>query len=190
MIKKYEGLIMSKVLFIVGSLRQGSFNHQLAQEAEKALAGKADVSYLDWSQVPIFSQDLEQSTPSAVAKVREEVQATDAIWIFSPVYNFSIPGSVKNLLDWLSRSLDLSDPRGASAINEKVVTVSSVANAGQEPMFAIYKDLLPFIRTTAVGEFTSAQVNDSAWVDGKFIASSETLAGLKAQADALLAAID
>lgn len=90
---------MSKVLFIVGSLRQGSFNHQLAQEAEKALSGKADVSYLDWSQVPIFSQDLEQSTPSAVAKVREEVQAADAIWIFSPVYNFSIPGSVKNLLD-------------------------------------------------------------------------------------------
>lgn len=181
---------MSKVLFIVGSLRQGSFNNQLAQEAEKALAGKADVSYLDWSQVPIFSQDLEQSTPSAVAKVREEVQAADAIWIFSPVYNFSIPGSVKNLLDWFSRSLDLSDPRGASAINEKIVTVSSVANAGQEPMFAIYKDLLPFIRTTAVGEFTSAQVNDSAWVDGKFVASSETLAGLKAQADALLTAID
>lgn len=75
MIKKYGGLIMSKVLFIVGSLRQGSFNNQLAQETEKALAGKADVSYLDWSQVPIFSQDLEQSTPSAVAKVREEVQA-------------------------------------------------------------------------------------------------------------------
>ena len=70
------------------------------------------------------------------------------------------------------------------------MTVSSVANAGQEPMFAIYKDLLPFIRTTAVGEFTSAQVNDSAWVDGKFIASSETLVGLKAQADALLAAIN
>ena len=177
---------MSKVLFIVGSLRQGSFNNQLAQEAEKVLAGKADVSYLDWSQVPIFSQDLEQSTPSAVAKVREEVQAADAIWIFSPVYNFSIPGSVKNLLDWLSRSLDLSDPRGASAINEKVVTVSSVANAGQEPMFSIYKDLLPFIRTTAVGEFTSAQVNDSAWVDGKFIASQETLSSLATQADALL----
>ena len=180
---------MSKVLFIVGSLRQGSFNHQLAQEAEKALAGKAEVSYLDWSQVPIFSQDLEQSAPSTVIKIREEVLAADAIWIFSPVYNFSIPG-LKNLLDWLSRSLDLFDPRGASAINEKIVTVSSVANAGQESMFAIYNDLLPFIRTNAVGEFTSAQVNDSAWVDGQFIASPETLSGLKAQADALLSAIN
>ena len=103
---------MSKVLFIVGSLRQGSFNHQLAKEAEKVLAGRTEVSYLDWSQVPVFSQDLEQSTPAAVAKVREEVLAADAIWIFSPVYNFSIPGSVKNLLYWLSRALDISDTRG------------------------------------------------------------------------------
>ena len=179
-----------KVLFIVGSLREGSFNHQMALEAEKALAGKAEVSYLDYSAIPLFNQELEVPTLPAVAAAREAVLAADAIWIFSPVYNFSIPGSVKNLLDWLSRSLDLSDPRGASAINEKIVTVSSVANAGQEPMFAIYKDLLPFIRTTAVGEFTSAQVNDSAWVDGKFVASSETLSGLKAQADALLAAIN
>ena len=43
---------MSKVLFIVGSLRQGSFNHQLAEQAEKALAGKAEVSYLDYKDVP------------------------------------------------------------------------------------------------------------------------------------------
>ena len=48
-----------KVLFIVGSLRQGSFNHQMALEAEKALAGKVEVSYLDYSAVPLFSQDLE-----------------------------------------------------------------------------------------------------------------------------------
>ena len=43
-----------KVLFIVGSLRQGSFNHQMALEAEKALAGKAEVSYLDYSTLPLF----------------------------------------------------------------------------------------------------------------------------------------
>ena len=47
-----------KVLFIVGSLREGSFNHQMALEAEKALAGKAEVSYLDYSAIPLFSQTL------------------------------------------------------------------------------------------------------------------------------------
>ena len=177
-----------KVLFIVGSLRQGSFNHQMALEAEKALAGKAEVSYLDYSAVPLFSQDLEVPTHPAVAAAREAVLAADAIWIFSPVYNFSIPGTVKNLLDWLSRALDLSDTRGASALQDKFITVSSVANAGQ--LFAIYKDLLPFIRTQVVGDFTAARVNDSAWADGKLVLEEATASSLAKQADDLLAAIN
>ena len=172
-----------KVLFIVGSLRQGSFNHQMALEAEKALAGKAEVSYLDYSAVPLFSQDLEVPTHPAVA-------AADAIWIFSPVYNFSIPGTVKNLLDWLSRALDLSDTRGVSALQDKFVTVSSVANAGHDQLFAIYKDLLPFIRTQVVGDFTAARVNDSAWADGKLVLEEATASSLEKQADDLLAAIN
>ncbi|WP_061588036.1 NADPH-dependent FMN reductase [Streptococcus oralis] len=178
-----------KVLFIVGSLRQGSFNHQMALEAEKVLAGKAEVSYLDYSAVPLFSQDLEVPTHPAVA-AREAVLAADAIWIFSPVYNFSIPGTVKNLLDWLSRALDLSDTRGASALQDKFVTVSSVANAGHDQLFAIYKDLLPFIRTQVVGDFTAARVNDSAWADGKLVLEEATASSLAKQADDLLAAIN
>ena len=179
-----------KVLFIVGSLRQGSFNHQMALEAEKALAGKVEVSYLDYSAVPLFSQDLEIPTHPAVAAAREAVLAADAIWIFSPVYNFSIPGTVKNLLDWLSRALDLTDTRSASALQDKFVTVSSVANAGHEQLFAIYKDLLPFIRTQIVGDFTATRVNDSAWVDGKLVLDKAAASSLAKQADNLLAAIN
>ena len=178
-----------KVLFIVGSLREGSFNHQMALETEKALAGKAEVSYLDYSAIPLFSQDLEVPTLPAVAAAREAVQAADAIWIFSPVYNFSIPGTVKNLLDWLSRAIDLSDTRGASALQDKIVTVSSVANAGHDQLFAIYKDLLPFIRTQVVGDFTAARVNDSAWADGQLVLEDSIAASLKQQAEDLLQAI-
>jgi oxidoreductase len=178
-----------KVLFIVGSLRECSFNHQMALETEKALAGKAEVSYLDYSAIPLFSQDLEVPTLPAVAAVREAVQAADAIWIFSPVYNFSIPGTVKNLLDWLSRAIDLSDTRGASALQDKIVTVSSVANAGHDQLFAIYKDLLPFIRTQVVGDFTAARVNYSAWADGQLVLEDSVAASLKQQAEDLLRAI-
>ena len=178
-----------KVLFIIGSLRQGSFNHQMALEAEKTLAGKAEVSYLDYSALPLFSQDLEVPTHPAVAAAREAVLAADAIWIFSPVYNFSIPGTVKNLLDWLSRALDLSDTRGASALQDKFVTVSSVANAGHDQLFAIYKDLLPFIRTQVVGDFTAARVNDSAWADGKLVLEETVLNSLEKQAQDLVVAI-
>ena len=161
----------------------------MSLEAEKALAGKAEVSYLDYSAIPLFSQDLEVPTPPAVAAAREAVQAADAIWIFSPVYNFSIPGTVKNLLDWLSRAIDLSDTRGASALQDKIVTVSSVANAGHDQLFAIYKDLLPFIRTQVVGDFTAARVNDSAWADGQLVLEDSVAASLKQQAEDLLQAI-
>ena len=178
-----------KVLFIVGSLRQGSFNHQMALEAEKVLAGQAEVSYLDYTSLPLFSQDLEVPTHPAVAAAREAVLAADAIWIFSPVYNFSIPGTVKNLLDWLSRALDLSDTRSASALQDKLVTVSSVANAGHDQLFAIYKDLLPFIRTQVVGDFTAARVNDSAWADGTLVLEETVLNSLEKQAEDLVNAI-
>ena len=178
-----------KVLFIVGSLREGSFNHQMALEAEKSLAGKAEISYLDYSAIPLFNQELEVPTLPAVAAAREAVLTADAIWIFSPVYNFSIPGTVKNLLDWLSRALDLSETRGPSALQDKIVTVSSVANAGHEQLFAIYKDLLPFIRTQVVGEFTAARINDSAWVDGKLVLEDNVATSLKQQAEDLVQAI-
>lgn len=178
-----------KVLFIIGSFREGSFNHQMALEAEKALAGKAEVSYLDYSSIPLFNQELEVPTLPAVASAREAVLAADAIWIFSPVYNFSIPGTVKNLLDWLSRALDLSETRGPSALQDKIVTVSSVANAGHEQLFAIYKDLLPFIRTQIVGEFTASRINDSAWADGTLVLEDKVAASLKQQAEDLVQAI-
>lgn len=178
-----------KVLFIVGSLREGSFNHQMALEAEKYLVGKAEVSYLDYSSIPLFNQELEVPTLQAVVAAREAVLAADAIWIFSPVYNFSIPGTVKNLLDWLSRALDLSETRGPSALQDKIVTVSSVANAGHEQLFAIYKDLLPFIRTQIVGEFTASRINDSAWADGHLVLEDKVAASLKQQAEDLVQAI-
>lgn len=181
---------MANILFISGSLRKGSFAEQLATYAEKALEGKATITHLDWSQVPVFNQDLETPTLSVIQSVRKAVKAADAIWIFSPVYNFSIPGSVKNLLDWLSRSEDLSNPRGKSAIDSKATTVSLVAAAGHEKATAIYRDVMSFIRTNFVDDVTSVKINDSAWTDGKLILETETLAQLTRQAESLLTQIN
>lgn len=180
---------MANVLFLVGSLRDGSFNHQMAKKAAEILDKKATVNYLDYSQVPVFNQDLETPVLPAVEEARQAVLEADAIWIFSPVYNFSIPGPVKNLLDWLSRALDLSDPSGPSALQDKLVTVSSVANGGHDQLFSLYRDLLPFIRTQVVGDFTASTVNPEAWSTGELILSDETVTQLEKQASDLLAAI-
>ena len=50
---------MKNILFVVGSLRKGSFNHQMAEKAERILEGKATVTYLDYSNLPLMNQDLE-----------------------------------------------------------------------------------------------------------------------------------
>lgn len=178
-----------KVLFVVGSLRKGSFNHQLAGKVEALLAGKAEVSYLDYADVPVFNQDLETPVLPSVAKVREAVQQADAVWIFSPVYNFSIPGTVKNLIDWLSRALDLSDTTGVSALQDKIVTVSSVAAGGHEPLFAGYQALLPFVRTQVVGDFTSVTINPEAWGTGELTVSEDKVTELEKQVQSLLDAV-
>ncbi|MGT2772106.1 NADPH-dependent FMN reductase [Streptococcus marimammalium] len=179
-----------KILFIVGSLRKESFNQQLAKEAEALLSGKAEVSYLDYSEVPVFNQDIELTDLPAISKVRDEILASDAIWIFSPIYNFAVPGAVKNLFDWLSRALDLSDPTGPSAINQKTITVSSVGNGGHEPMFDEYNKMLSFIRTNVVGDFTASKINPEAWQTGKLEISDDVKENLKKQANTLLEAIN
>ncbi|MGT2753302.1 NADPH-dependent FMN reductase [Streptococcus ovis] len=188
--QKEEVKEMKNILFVVGSLREGSFNAQMAQNAEKALEGKATVSYLNWKDVPVFSQDLEAETPAAVQSARDAVLAADAVWFFSPVYNANIPGSLKNLIDWLSRALDLSDTSGVSAINEKVTTVTITSAAHHEKAADQYRALLPFIRTNFVDELTLASINGSAWADGKFVAEEATLAQLHKQVEAVLAAIN
>ena len=87
---------MKKVLMIVGSLRKESFNLQLAKLAEEMLKDKTRVSILYYADLPFMNQDMEFPTPESVARVRQEVLAADGIWIFSPEYNYQIPGVLKN----------------------------------------------------------------------------------------------
>ena len=111
---------MKKVLMIVGSLRKNSFNHQLAKNVEAMIAGKAEVSYLHYAALPFMNQDIEFPVPENVARVRQAVQEAEGIWIFSPEYNYQIPGVLKNLLDWLSRPLAHNDwQRGSAVWQEK-----------------------------------------------------------------------
>ena len=90
---------MKTILFIIGSLRKQSFNRQLAKLAENMLSDRFNIRYLEFADVPLMNQDLEATTPEAVKRVRKEVLAADGIWIFTPEYNFSYPGLLKNLLD-------------------------------------------------------------------------------------------
>ena len=100
-----------KITAIVGSLRRDSYNRQLALEAGKALGGKAEFNLLDYTGVPLMNQDEEHPPPDAVKRAREIVKSSDGIWFFSPEYNHSYSGVLKNLIDWLSRPVSDVEPQ-------------------------------------------------------------------------------
>ncbi len=95
-----------KILAIAGSLRKGSYNRQLALAAKEIINDRAEFELLDYSDVPLFNEDIEFSAPDSVKRVREQVKAADAVWFFSPEYNHFFSGVLKNLIDWLSRDTE------------------------------------------------------------------------------------
>ena len=87
-------------------------------------------------------------------------------------------------------ALDLSDTRGASALQDKFVTVSSVANAGHDQTFRYLQGPLDHLSVhKSLGGFTAARVNDSAWVDGKLVLEETVLNSFEKQAQDLVVAI-
>ena len=98
---------MSHVLALPGSIRRASYNRLLlAAGAGCAPAGMTVSLFEDLSSIPPFSEDLEadEVLPAAVRRLRSEVESAGGLVIATPEYNQSIPGVLKNAIDWLSRS--------------------------------------------------------------------------------------
>ncbi len=100
-----------KILAIVGSLRKESYNRQLALKAKEIIGHRADFTLLEYQDIPLMNQDLEYPAPDSINRIREEVKSSDGIWFFTPEYNHFFPGVLKNLIDWLSRSISSEEPQ-------------------------------------------------------------------------------
>jgi chromate reductase len=93
-----------RILGISGSLRRGSHNRKLLRAAAASLPSGAEL--VEWdglAGLPAFDEDLESAPPAAVRAFREVVDGADALLIATPEYNASLPGALKNALDWASR---------------------------------------------------------------------------------------
>lgn len=99
------------ILAIVGSLRKDSYNRQLALAAVELIRDRADVTLLEYEDIPLMNQDIEYPAPEAVKRVRDVVKSADGIWFFTPEYNHFFPGVLKNLIDWLSRPISDKEPQ-------------------------------------------------------------------------------
>jgi chromate reductase len=108
-----------RILGITGSLRRDSYNHALLREAGERLPAGAELVEFDrLGEIPPYDADVEaEGTPEPVAALRQAMREADAVLIATPEYNHSIPGVLKNALDWASR------PAGQSALTGKPAVV-------------------------------------------------------------------
>jgi chromate reductase len=106
-----------RILGIPGSLRKASYNKALLVAAQQLCPAGAQIEVFELDDIPGFNQDQEKTPPPRVAELKKKARAADAILFVTPEYNYSIPGVLKNAIDWASR------PYGDSAWTGKPVAV-------------------------------------------------------------------
>jgi chromate reductase len=106
-----------KILGFAGSLRKDSYNKSLLRAALELVPKDAELEPFDLEGIPPFNQDLENQPPEKVKEFKAKIRAADAILIVTPEYNYSIPGVLKNAIDWASR------PYGDNAFEHKPVAI-------------------------------------------------------------------
>jgi chromate reductase len=95
------------VLAFAGSLRKASWNRGLLRAARQVAPPEMTIEVFDLAEIPLYSEDVrQQGFPPAVEDLRERIRRADALLIATPEYNYSVPGVLKNAIDWASRPPD------------------------------------------------------------------------------------
>src|SRR6185503_1486880 len=115
-----------RILGIAGSLRRDSYNRATLRAAIELAPEGASIETFELDEIPGFNQDDEQNPPAKVVELKKLIREVDAILFVTPEYNYSIPGVLKNAIDWASR------PYGDSAWNGKPAAImgASVGTLG------------------------------------------------------------
>ena len=115
-----------RILGIAGSLRRESYNRAALRAATELVPEGASIEIFELDGIPGFNQDEEQSPPEKVTELKRRIREADAILFVTPEYNYSVPGVLKNAIDWASR------PYGDSAWSGKPVAImgASVGTIG------------------------------------------------------------
>src|SRR5688500_16231108 len=113
-----------RILGVAGSLRRESYNRAALRAATELVPEGAAIETFELDGIPGFNQDEEQNPPAKVTELKKRVREADAILIVTPEYNYSVPGVLKNAIDWASR------PYGESAWNGKPAAIMGASIGG------------------------------------------------------------
>ena len=165
---------MKKVLFIIGSIRDNGFNYQLSKIVENKIKDRYEISYLDYKNIPYMNQDLENPLNDEIKNIKNKVNESDLLFIFTPEYNLSYPGVLKNLLDWLSRPLIYNDYNSGTAVLNKKVIVTGIGGKNKTNDSRIKLiELLKIMKMNVLDYSVGFQVNKEAWSNNKLLLTLE-----------------
>ena len=151
------------ILGFAGSLRKGSFNKAILRSAAELLPQNSTLETFDLEGIPPFNQDFETSPPERVKDFKAKIRAADAILIATPENNYSIPGVLKNAMDWASR------PYGDNSFQGKPVAIMSASTGmlgGARAQYHlrqtfVFLDMYPLNRPEVFVTFAQQKVDDS-----------------------------
>ncbi len=106
-----------RILGIAGSLRRQSYNLAALRAAQQVVPADVTIDIFDLDGIPLFNEDHEHQLPAKVVELKKRLRDADAVLIVTPEYNYSVPGVLKNAIDWGSR------PYGNNAWSEKPVAI-------------------------------------------------------------------
>jgi chromate reductase len=173
-----------KILGIAGSLRQGSYNKMLLRAAAELAPTEAEIEICDIGALPMYNQDLETNAPPAVTEFINKIKNADAVLFVTPEYNYSIPGVLKNAIDWGSR------PYGKNCWEDKPAAIMSASPGmlgGSRAQYGL-RQILVAINMHALNrpEIFVPAVQEKFDKDGK-LTDELTKAKIKEQLEALAA---
>ena len=137
-----------KILGIAGSIREGSYNRAALRAAQSLAPEGVTIETFDIKGLPGFSQDDETNPPAQVVELKQRIRDADAILLVTPEYNYSVPGVLKNAIDWASR------PYGDSAWTRKPVAIMGASVGTQGTSRAQYhlRQMFVFLNMYAVNQ--------------------------------------
>lgn len=160
-----------KIEIVVGSLRRESFNKQLAHALTQLASDEFEFSFLDIGSLPLYSQDYDANFPDVAKQLKARVEAASGLLFVTPEYNRSMPGVLKNALDWGSR------PWGTNSWKDKPAAVCgiSVGATGTALAQQHLRNVLSYLDVPTLGQPEIFLKHTDAFFDGSgAIANDDT----------------
>lgn len=139
---------MTKIAVFVGSLQQNSLNKKLARNLERMAPEGIEFDYVDIAGLPLYNQDMEADFPVEAKRAKEQVEAADGVLFVTPEYNRSIPGVLKNAIDWASR------PWGNNSFDRKPVGIvgATIGPVGTAVAQSDLRHIAGYLNTKLMGQ--------------------------------------